>query len=339
MANHFGLDIGSDSIKIIQLTRDKNSFKLAAAGVAKTPSVTFPLELERDIITLSEAIKKLKNEAKVTVNEVVTALPERNIFSQIIEVPKMGEEELSQAIPWEAENVIPQPLSEVNLDWEIINDEEASKNNKMKILLVAAPSVLVNKYLQVLKMAGLETVSLETEGLAIIRSLSAIVNQTNLVVVNMGARSLDIILVRKGNIFLSRQLPSAGEAITRSISNSLGLDLTAAEEYKKTYGLSSHLEGKVAAAIEPILSVVSNEIKKTLRYFEEKDQTSLKLMIITGGTSLLPGIAEYFAKNLGLEVQVADPLTLTFGDQPNLQPIKNSSPLFTVACGLAIKEV
>jgi len=198
MADHFGLDIGSDTIKIIQLEKRKNSFVLVAAGIARNPLGNFNLDDEKGVVTLAEAIKKLKNEAKVTTNLVVAALPERNIFSQIVELPKMEGDQLSKAIPWEAENIIPQPISEVNLDWEIIEDEESLKNNKTKILLIAAPSVLVNKYLQVLKLADLVTLSLETESLAIIRCLKQQINKGSLILVNMGAKSLDIILVKRG---------------------------------------------------------------------------------------------------------------------------------------------
>ena len=338
MADHFGLDIGSDTIKIIQLEKRKNSFVLVAAGIARNPLGNFNLDDEKGVVTLAEAIKKLKNEAKVTTNLVVAALPERNIFSQIVELPKMEGDQLSKAIPWEAENIIPQPISEVNLDWEIIEDEESLKNNKTKILLIAAPSVLVNKYLQVLKLADLATLSLETEGLAIVRCLKKQINEGDIALVNMGAKSLDIILVNRGNLFLSRQLPSAGEAITRAVSNTLGLDLATAEEYKKTYGLSPQLEGKVEAAIKPILSVIADEIKKALHFYEEKNKANPRMMVIFGGTALLPGIIEYFAKTLGLEVQIADPLTLVFNDQPNLQSFRAISPLLTVACGLAMKE-
>lgn len=338
MASFFGLDIGSDTIKIVQLEKEKSGYRLIAAGICKTPVANLALDEDKDIIALSESIKKLKSESRVTSNEVITALPERNIFTQIIEVPKMTEEELGQAIPWEAENIIPQPLAEVNLDWQLIEDEESIKTNKMKVLLVAAPITLVNKYLQVLKATDLEPLSLEIESLSMMRSLRPIVSQGNMVLVNMGARSMDVILVGKGNILLSRQLPSAGEAITRAVSNGLGLDFPTAEEYKKTYGLSPQLEGKVAASIEPMLAVIANEIKKALRYYEEKNRDSLKLMILSGGTSLLPGISEYFTRSLGLEVQTADPLSLLAGDQQGLQLLKKNSPLFTVACGLAMKE-
>lgn len=337
MADHFGLDIGSDTIKIVQLEQKKDSAVLVAAGVARNPLGSLNFDDEKGVVAVAEAIKKLKTEARVTTNFVVAALPERNIFSQTIELPKMSGDELAKAIPWEAEDIIPQPINEVNLDWKIIEDGESVKNNKIKVLLIAAPSVLVNKYQQVLKLADLTTLSLETEGLAIVRCLGKQINGGDVALVNMGTKSLDIILVKHGDLFLSRQLPSAGEAITRAVSNTLGLDFVTAEEYKKTYGLSSQLEGKVEAAIRPILSVIADEIKKALRFYEEKNEISPKMMIVFGGTALLPGIIEYFAQILNLEVQVADPLTLVFDDQPNLQSFRAISPLLTVACGLAMK--
>jgi len=337
MADHFGLDIGSNSIKIIQFQKDKNLFRLVAAGLIKTPAVDLSFENQKDIVLIAEAIKKLKDESKVTTKNIVTAVPERSVFSRIIEVPKMSDSELSSAIPWEAENVVPMPISEVNLDWEIIPDEESDNNNKFKVLLVAVPSVLVNRYLKIIKMADLMPVTIEAESLSVIRCLRPLFNQGNMVILNMGARSLDIILVSHGNFFLTRQLPSAGEGITRAVSNSLGMDIATAEEYKKTYGLTNQFEGKIFNVIEPILAVAANEINKMIRFYEEKVPEPMKVVVLGGGTALLPGINEYFAKTLNLEVQTADPLALLVGNVPNLQALKKNSPLFTVACGLAIK--
>ncbi len=338
MADHFGLDIGSNSIKIVQLQKDKNLFRLVAAGLIKTPAVDMSFENEKDIVLVAEAIKKLKNESKVTTKNIVIAIPERSVFSRIIEVPKMSDNELSSAIPWEAENVVPMPIGEVNLDWEIIPDEESDKNNKFKVLLVAVPSVLINRYLKIIKMADLVPVTIEADSLSIIRCLRPFFNQGNMVILNMGARSLDIILVSHGNFFLTRQLPSAGEGITRAISNSLGMDMPTAEEYKKTYGLTNQFEGKIYNVIEPILAVAANEINKMIRFYGEKIPEPMKVLVLGGGTSLLPGINEYFTKVLNLEVQTADPLSLLLGDMSNMQSLKKNSPLFTVACGLAIKN-
>lgn len=338
MINHFGINIGSDTIEVAQVEKDQNSYSLVAAGMCKSPGHGLASDSDQDLLTLAEAIKKLKNEAKIKTNGVVSAVPERSIFSQIIEVPKMGEDQLAEAIPWEAENIIPQPLSEVNLDWQIIEGNENQISDKIRVLLVAAPTVLINKYLKVFKMADLEPVSLETETLAAIRCLKPVFNQGSLVIANLGGKSSELSVINNGSLYLTRSLPMAGEAITRAIVSSLNLDVQIAEEYKKNYGLSSQLEGKVAAAIEPIVASVSDEIKKAIRFCEEKEKASLKLMILTGGTSLLPGIAEYFTKAIGIEVQIADPFSLINVDEKTKQALRRNSPLFTIALGLAMKE-
>ncbi|PIV00462.1 hypothetical protein COS54_03095 [Candidatus Shapirobacteria bacterium CG03_land_8_20_14_0_80_39_12] len=337
MINHFGLDIGSDSIKIVQVANEGNTFRLITAGMIKTPGNGIS-DAERDLVAVAEAIKKLKTEIKVGTNRVVTSLPERSVFSQIIELPKMSEEELRQAIPWEAENLIPQPLSEVSLDWEVIPDEISAKLNKVKVLLVAAPTALVNKYLQVLKLADLEAVALETEIITTLRVLKLVFSQGDFVLLNLGSKTVDIILINRGNLFSGRQLPMAGEAITRALTSALGFDFATAEEYKKSYGYSGQAENKVAAAIEPILTVVTEEVKKAIHFYTEKLNESPKLAVLTGGTSLLPGIAEYFTKTLGIEVQIVDPFTLIKVDESNKALLKKIAPVFTVALGSAMRE-
>lgn len=338
MITHFGLDIGSESIKIAQVEGEKNSFRLVTAGIVKTPVPSLALESDKDLVAVAEAIKKLKNEIKVASSQVVTALPERHIFTQMIEMPRMNPDELAQAIPWEAENIVPQPLTEINLDWEIVEDGESAKGNRMKVLLVAAPKALIDKYLKVLKLAELEPLALETELLATVRCLNPIFNQGNLIIANLGLKSLDIAVIYRGSLFLTRSLPTAGEAITRALGTALNLDLATAEEYKKTYGLSQQAESKVASAIGPILAVIRDEIKKAIHFYTEKKQDPLRLLILSGGSSLLPGLTEYFAQSLNLEVQVADPLALIKVDEKSRQLLKSSSPLLTIALGLAMKE-
>lgn len=339
MADRFGLDIGSDSIKIVELSGGKDNFQLQTLGLIKTTGMGISSDSERDLIALAEAIRKLKKEIRVVSDNVVASIPDRNVFTHLLEIPKMTPEELHQAIPWEAENIIPQPLSEINLDWEIVEDDELASQNKMKVLLVAAPKALINKYLRVLKMAELEPVAIESEFLSAARCLKPVVTNTDLLIANLGLKSLDLALIRKGSLLLARSLPTAGEALTRALSTTLSMEQPAAEEYKKAYGLSNQLEGKVAAALDPILRVMGNEIKKVAHYYEEKCKDTLKLMILCGGSALLPGIAEHFTQMLNLEVQIANPFAGVKADETVKEPFRNISPLFVVAMGLAMKEV
>lgn len=158
-------------------------------------------------------------------------------------------------------------------------------------------------------------------------------------VANLGLKSLDLVLIHNGSLLSTRSLPTGGEALTRALSTTLSMELSAAEEYKKTYGLSDQLEGKVASALEPILKVLGNEIKKVAHFYEEKTKDSLKLLVLSGGSVLLPGITEHFAQMLNLEVQIANPLVVVKGDEKTKETFRNIAPLFVTSMGLAMKEI
>ncbi len=339
MKTAFGLDIGSETIKILQLDKSSAKPKVVAAGIAKNPLLGFISGVEKEIVPLAEAIKLLKKDSGVTTNLVTASMPERSIFIQTIELPKMTEKELEQTIGLQAESVIPKPMSEVSFDWRVVEDEKTEKTGKLKVLIIAAPLTLTAGYLKVLKMAGLEPLSLESESLALVRFIQTSVGRKNVLVFNWGMKSADIIIVKNGDFYLNRSLASSGEALTRAINIGLGLDIVAAEEYKKTYGLSSEVEGKVGKAIQPLLGTLINEIKKAVNFFEEKEQEKLQMMILTGGSSLLYGVTEYFAKTLGLEVQISNPFYGLTIDPAHLETLRKNTPIFSVVAGLAVKEI
>jgi len=338
MSNSFGLDIGSETIKLLQVVKKEAKPRVVAAGIVANPLQGFISSSEKEILPLVEAIRLLKKESGVSTNQVTASMPERSIFIQTVELPKMTEDELGQAIVLQAESVIPKPMAEVSFDWRIIEDERARKEGKIKVLIIAAPLNLTEGYLKVLKMAGLDPLSLESESLALIRFIQSTVGKKNVLVFSWGMKSADIIVVKNGDFYLNRSLSSTGEALTRAINIGLGLDVASAEQYKKTYGLSSEAEGKVGKTIQPLLEILVNEIKKAINFFEEKEQEKLPMMILTGGSSLLYGAAEYFTKALGLEVQIGNPFFGLSVAPNNLETLRKDTPIYSVVAGLAAKE-
>lgn len=338
MNNFFGLDIGSETIKILQVSGDKSKLHLESAGIAKNPVLGYISESDKEMLPLVETIVKLKKEAKISTDFVNVSLQERSVFTQTIEVPQMPEADLEQAIKWEAESVIPKPIAEVSFDWKVIPDEKTAKQGKMKILIVAAPLVLINGYMKVLKMAGLKPLSMESESLAILRALNQNLAGKNALVFNWGLKSAEIIIAQNSVFYLNRSLAATGESLSRAVSVGLGLDMVSAEEYKKTYGLRSDLEGKVGKSLEPQLENLTNEIKKAINFFEEKEQEKIKMMVLSGGSSLLYGAVEYFTKCLGLEVQASNPFISIEAPPQYAEFLKKNLPFFTVAAGLVMKR-
>jgi type IV pilus assembly protein PilM len=189
-------------------------------------------------------------------------------------------------------------------------------------------------------MAGLEPVSLEPEIIAISRSLVG-QSPTPTLIINLGAATTDISIVRNGVLTFTRSIASGGEALARAVAKEMGFELSQAEEYKRTYGLEEDkLEGKILAAVKPIFDTVIEEIKRSLVFYQEKyPEEPIKIVSLCGGTAKLPGLVVYLAQNLGIETQIGNPW-VTVSHDPKLFPkIDEEGPVFAVALGLAMKEI
>jgi len=335
----FGLDIGSYSIKAVQLRKIQDKYQLVALGSAPSTPKGLASEAESDLTALAENIKKLHQEARVTTKNVISALPEDQVFTRVITLPKLSEEELTSALKWETEQYVPIPLSEVTLAHQVIGETTQDTRQKTEVLLVAAPNRLIDKLLKVLKTAGLNPVSLETEILAMSRSLVAPDSEATLLV-DLGARATDIAIVEKGQVVFTRSISTAGEALTRAVAGALGLEAGQAEEYKKAYGVDpGKLEGKVSQAIEPILEVIVKEMEQAIQFYQQEKEKTVKRIVLTGGTAILPEVITLLAKKLTFETQIGDPFSRVVEDSLLAKMPKNDLPFYAVAVGLAMKEI
>jgi type IV pilus assembly protein PilM len=337
----FGLDIGTSKIKAVWLNREKDVISYNSALSVDTPSPGIQSESPFDHQELAQKINKLIYDAKITETKVSISLPENHVFTKVIEIPPLTEKELSSAIRWEAEEHIPAPIDTMSLAWSILKRPRSNTNEqKMQVLLVAAPNQLIKKYQSILELAGLSIVAIETETLAIVRGVFRDPNPPTSIIMNMGSLNTSLSIVQGGAIIFNYSIPLGGIALTRAIASDFGLNISQAEEYKKTYGLSDkNLGGKVAMAIEPIFTNILTEVKKAIGFYNEryKNESPLTQILLAGGSAGLPGIDVYFVKNIGLETVIANPWKMLniVGAPVSLQ---NSGSEYTIACGLALKE-
>lgn len=337
MPAHFGLDIGSYSIKLIQAEKKGRGFRLVTFGEVRTP-VDFKSEAEKDKLTLIETIKRLIADAGVTTKNVVLALSESEVYSQVIKLPYLSETELASAITFEAEQYIPVPLEEVQLEYLVLKTPpKGVKTEKMEVLLIGAKKQSLDKVADVAEKAGLTSIAAETELLSLIRILPPNFTKTGLIL-DLGYRSTDMVIVKGNNLKLIRTINTGGEALTRAVATTLNMEFGQAEQYKLSYGLDiSQLEGKVAKAILPPLSVIIEEIKRGLAFFVQKQEgKKVDLIILTGGGAEMRGLSSYLAKTLNLEIVVVDPFARFVKDEKFSKML--GIPRFSVATGLAIRE-
>lgn len=332
-----GIDIGSKSIKIIELIGSSASWQLKSSGAVGYSGVS-PDKIinESDYVAISDVLKKIVKQVGITSKNVNIALPESLAFTRVIKFPMLSDEEVSSAVKWEAEQYIPIPVADAVIQYTIL--ERNQTTNQVSVLLVAAPKTIVEKYVTVIKMAGLLPVSAETELTALARSLSPAKGVSMLL--DLGASATDMSIVKDLNTVFTRSIPVAGDAFTRAVSQSLGIEAIQAEEYKKTYGLSeTQLEGKVRKAVEPIFRVIIDEIKKAIHFHqtEEKGEAPTSL-IITGGASVMPDIVPFLTENLDMETIIGNPFGKINLDPETSKQLAPYTAIYGTAVGLAMRE-
>ena len=203
---------------------------------------------------------------------------------------------------------------------------------------MAAPLLLIKKYQKILEMAGLTPLSLEPEIMSLARSLVDITSLPTLII-NFGAKTTDLAIIRKGFLTFTRSISSGGETLAKAVARDMGLEISQAEEYKRTYGLEEDkLEGKILTAVKPILDAMIDEARRSIIFYQENyPDDHLRVVSLCGGTAKLPGLGTYLAQNLALEVQIGNPW-LKIEANPKFFPnINEEGSIFAVACGLAMK--
>lgn len=334
-----GLDIGSKTIKIIELDKKGSGWSLKGAGVVGY-SGNSPENFtdEKELTAMSDIVRKLVNEARVSKRNVILSLPESQVSTQLIKFPLLSDKEIASAVKWEAEQHIPFPIDDAVVQHKVIERNEQKTPPEVIVLLLAAPQALVEVYMTVAKMAGLEVKAVETELVALSRSLAPL--DKTVLIMDLGARSTDIGICRKGNLMFTRSIATGGEAFTRAIGQSMSMDVSQAEQYKKTYGLSqAQLEGKVKTALEPVINMVVDEVKKAIHFYktEEKAQSPQSIILTGGGTGLNELVSVLSAK-LGLEVVIGNPFSKVDLSATASKNIANYAPLYAAAVGLGIRE-
>ena len=338
-----GLDIGFSSIKVVSLLKDRDQFKLVSLGSIPAPQPGMLSDSDSDLEVLANTIKQLLAAAKIDTRDVVVALPESRAFTRVIDdLPYLTDNELSSAIRYAAEEFIPMSLSDVNLNWQVlVRSGSQGKNTKTVVLVIASPKNVVTKYLKVLDLAGLRPKVLETEIIAVTRSLVG--NNPfspSSLIMQLGATTTDFAVVSKGLIWLTRSISTGGMALTRSLAQHFNFEVSQAEQYKRIYGLyEDQLEGKVFEALKPVMDIIAGESKRVIQAFQTKYPAEpIKRIVISGGGAKMPGLVVYLANILGLEVQEADPWYSIVKEKESTLRLAQDASSYSVAVGLALRE-
>ncbi len=333
-----GLDIGSMTIKMVELSSEGKRMRLQAAGALGYKGANIQkLEEEKDFAAIADIVRQLHKEAKISSKNVIVSLPEDSVFTRTIKFPPLSDGEIASAVKWEAEQYIPIPVSEAVIQHQILERQKEGTPPQVVVLLVAAPRSLVEKYVKIVHLARLNPVAVETDLIALVRSLAP--PDKTVLILDFGANSTDLAIAKNGLLSFSRSIATAGEAFTRAVAQSLGVESAQAEEYKRAYGLSEKkLEGKVKDALSNVFKVVIDEIKKAIHYYQTEEQGEApKSLILSGGTSGMPQALSVLTSLLEMEVEIGNPFKNVSMEANMEKSLAGYAPLYSVAVGLALR--
>lgn len=330
------LDIGTYSIKAVQAKPGKKPSVERVIEVFNTSGAAIPTD-EVAYDKLQKLIDALITDNKLSTKDVRLALPETVVSSKVIEIPPLSDAELASAIGWQAEKYIPIPPEELSLEYQVLFRPAKQEKTPMKVLLIGTRKKVVERYVSMFNDIGIEPTLIETQLLSIIRSLEFTIEDPTTLVVHIGASSMELALMEKGELQFVVSHINGGQLLTRTLEQTLSLSVEQAEQYKRTYGLDpGQFQGKVQQALLPALTVLSSEIKKTMQFYvAQHPQQAVQRIVLSGGTAMLHGLIQHLTDELGVEALVASPFSTSSGNVP--QGI--NQPSFTVVLGLLMREV
>jgi type IV pilus assembly protein PilM len=333
----FGFDIGHGTIKVMQLGFDHKVLRLIGFGSAKF----HPEAIKDGVIVKPEIIAEAATNlfkhnmtGIINTNRVAVSLPASRAISRAVRLPKMSAKDIDQAVQTEVEQYIPGQLDNFHLDHTTLREDAEG----IELLVVAMPKLVVDSYLTFTHLLGLEAVLFDTAIGASVR-LFALEKESDIpsVLVDFGATSTDITVFNHG-LIVTGTIAFGGDHTTNTISNKLNVTYEEAIMLKSRYGLSpSVVQGQITAAMEPSLGLLIKEIRRAIRYYEQRysKEPPIGQVITMGGGANMPGLTDYLIDKLRLPVRPFDPaLHIDFG---LLRHFDNADRMsYATAAGLAV---
>lgn len=334
----FGLDIGHGSIKVMQVgSGKKKKHSVIGYGVASFDSAV----IKDGVITDVEAIAKpaqamFANQivGDITTRRVAVAIPSTRTFTQSLQLPKMAKKDLRQAVMSGIEQYIPAQVDELYIDYDVVRETAEG----FGLQVVAAPKIIVDSYLALMRVLGLEAIAVETT----IDSSSRLFVQAEqssvpTILIDFGSVSSDITIYDQG-VLTTGTVPGGGDSFTNLIADKLQVSRQEAHIIKTRYGLGvSKKQAEITEALTPMIDQLGKEIRRMIRYYEERsvDQRKINQIVTMGGGANMPGLSEYLTNSLRLATRMCDPWqNLSFN---GLQAPSNSEKtMYITATGLAM---
>lgn len=338
-----GLDISSSSVKLLELSRSGNRFRVESYSVSPLPPNSVIEKNINDVEGVSEAISKVVAQSKCKIKSAAVAVSGSAVITKIIEMDgALNEDQMESQIAVEADQYIPYPLDEVAIDFEIQSVSERDPD-LVDVLLAACRKENVDGRVDAIEMAGLKTNIVDVEAYAMERAFGLIQDQLDcddqsvIAVVDVGATMTTLSVLVGGVTVYTREQLFGGKQLTEEIQRRFGLTYEEAGLAKKQGGLPEDYESEV---LQPFKEAVVQQVTRSLQFFFSSSQyNEVDYVVVAGGVAAMPDLSELVDEKLGIPALIANPFAnMSVASRVNATALGNDAPAMMIACGLAMRS-
>lgn len=337
-----GVDIGSSSVKVVQLKESKGVFQLLNLGIYPLPPEAIVDNTLMDSASIASAIKNLVASLGIKIKDVVCSISGNSVIIRKIVLPAMPQEELEEQISWEAEQYIPFDINDVNMDFQILSPDSIDPS-KMNVLLVASKKDIINDYVSVFSEAGLQLAVVDVDSFSVQNAFEVnhdYSSESILALVNIGASVMNINVIKDGVTLFTRDVQMGGNLYSEEIQKQVGISGEQAEIEKKLAFESGN--EVVQSVIHKVNDTITLEIRRSLDFYNSTaNEDRITNIYVCGGCSKIYNLVETISEKIGLPVSKIDPFAKLKLNEKDFDPeyLQEIGPLMVVPVGLAVRRL
>jgi len=339
-----GLDISSTSVKLLELEQDGDNYRVKSLAVEPLPDNAVVEKNFQDVEAIGETIQKALKRSGTKARLAAVAVAGSAVITKIINMPaNLSENELEQQIQMEADQYIPYPLEEINLDFEVIG-QTANNPETVDVLLAASRSENIETRTDALDIGGLKAKIVDVEAYTVENVAPLLTAQMEdsgkdkiIAVIDIGATMTSLNVIENGNLIYTREQNFGGKQLTEEIMRRYGLAYEEAGRLKKSGGLPDNY---IPEVLEPFKETIAQQVSRFLQFFYTSGQyNSVDLIALAGGCASIPAIDELVESQLGIKTVIANPFaSMSLSSKVNPQALSKDAPSLMIACGLALRS-
>lgn len=339
-----GLDISSTSVKMMELSKTGSSYRIEGIGVEPLPANAVVEKNVAEVEAVGESVKRALVKSKIKLKYVAIAVAGSSVITKKITMPaSLSDEEMEGQIQLEADQYIPYPLEEVNLDFQVIGETENNPET-VDVLLSACRSENVDDRVAAVELAGLIPKIVDIEAYTVETAFSVMASQMpdegmdkTVAIVDIGATMTSLSIIHNHNLIYTREQNFGGKQLTEEIMRRYGLSYEEAGLAKRQGGLPDNYEPEV---LEPFKETTAQQVSRFLQFFYSAGGPigDIDHLILAGGTASLPHLAELTESHIGVPTTIANPFAdMSSSSRVNKANLEADAPSFLIAAGLAIR--